>query len=53
MKIFCRIRKLYFLAVVLIMAAGCCLAETDVRVEDRGLDLSEEISFHYPAITGT
>ena len=53
MKIFCRIRKLYCLAVVLIMAAGCCLAETDVRVEDRGLDLSEEISIHYPAITGT
>ena len=53
MKIFCRIRKLYCLAAVLIMAAGCCLAETDVRVEDRGLDLSEEISIHYPAITGT
>jgi len=53
MKFFRRIRKLYCMAAVLIMAAGCCLAETDVRVEDRGLDLSEKISIHYPAITGT
>ena len=52
MKLFRRIRKLCCLTAALIMAAGCCLAETEIRVEDRGLDLSEEISIHYPAVTG-
>lgn len=53
MKLFRRIRKVCCLAAALMTAAGCCLAETDLRVEDRGLDLSDEISIHYPAITGT
>ena len=53
MKLFRRIRKLCCLTAALIMAAGCCLAETEIRVEDRGLDLSEEISIHYPAVTGS
>ena len=53
MKLFRRSWKLCCLAAVLIMAAGYCLAETEIRVEDRGLDLSEEISIHYPAVTGS
>lgn len=53
MKLFRRIRKVCCLTAALMTAAGCCLAETDLRVEDRGLDLSDEISIHYPAITGT
>ena len=53
MKLFRRIRKVCCLAAALMTAAGCCLAETDLCVEDRGLDLSDEISIHYPAITGT
>ena len=52
MKRIRRIRKLCCLAAALVMAVGCCLAETDIRVEDRGLDLSDEISIHYPAVTG-
>ena len=52
MKRFCRIRQLSCLTAVLIMTAACCLAETGIRVEDRGLDLSDEISIHYPAVTG-
>ena len=52
MKRIRRIRKVCCLAAALIMIAGCCLAETEIRVEDRGLDLSDEISIHYPAVTG-
>ena len=52
MKHIRRVRQLCCLAVLLIMAAGCCLAETETLVEDRGLDLSDEISIHYPAVTG-
>ena len=52
MKCIRRIRKLCCLTAALVMAAGCCLAETEIRVEDRGLDLSDEISIHYPAVTG-
>lgn len=52
MKRFHRIRQLCCLAAVLVMAAGCCLADTEIRVEDRGLDLSDEIRIHYPVVTG-
>ena len=52
MKCIRRIRQLSCLAAVLVMIAGCSLAETEIRVEDRGLDLSDEISIHYPAVTG-
>lgn len=47
-----RIRKLCCLTAVMVMTAGCCLAASDIRVEDRGLDLTDEISIHYPAVTG-
>ena len=52
MKCIRRIRQLSCLAAALVMIAGCSLAETEIRVEDRGLDLSDEISIHYPAVTG-
>ena len=52
MKCIRRIRQLCCLTAAMIMAAGCCLAESDIRVEDRGLDLSDEIRIHYPAVTG-
>ena len=52
MKRIRRIRRLCCLTAVLIMTAAYCLAETGIRVEDRGLDLSDEISIHYPAVTG-
>ena len=52
MKRFRGIRQLCCLAAVMVLAAGSCLAEKDIRVEDRGLDLSEEISIHYPAVAG-
>ena len=52
MKRFRLIRRLCCLTAALLMAAGSSLADTEVRVEDRGLDLSDEISIHYPAVTG-
>ena len=52
MKRIRRIRQLCCLTAAMVMIAGCCLAETEIRVEDRGLDLSDEISIHYPAVTG-
>ena len=52
MKRIRRIRQLCCLTAAMIMATGCCLAESDIRVEDRGLDLSDEIRIHYPAVTG-
>ena len=52
MKRFRRIRQLCCLTAILILAMGCCLAETEIRVETRGLDLSAEIGIHYPAVTG-
>jgi len=52
MKHFRRIRRLCCLTAALMMTAAGCLAETGIRVEDRGLDLSDEISIHYPAVTG-
>jgi hypothetical protein len=53
MKLYHWIRKVCCLTAVLVMAAGSSPAEAEIRVEDRGLDLSEEISIHYPAVTGT
>ena len=35
----------------LLLAAGACLAD-ELRIEDRGVDLTAEISIHYPAVTG-
>ena len=52
MKFVQRIRQLCCLMAVIVITAGCCLAEPDIRVEDRGLNLSDEISIHYPAVTG-
>lgn len=51
MKFFHRIRQLGCVTVALIMTAVNCPAEADIQVEDRGLDLTEEISIHYPAVT--
>lgn len=51
MKFFRRFRLCWCVAAALLLAAGCCLAETDIQVEDRGLDLPPEISIHYPAVT--
>ena len=52
MKRIRKIRQLCCLTAAMVLAAGCCLAESDARVEDRGLDLSDEIRIHYPAVTG-
>ena len=52
MKRIRRIRKVCCLAAALVMIAGCSLGETEIRVEDRGLDMSDEIGIHYPAVTG-
>ena len=52
MKRIRRIRQLCCMTAVLMMTAASCLAETGIQVEDRGLDLSDEISIHYPAVTG-
>ena len=51
MKFFHRIWQLGCVTVALIMTAVNCPAEADIQVEDRGLDLTEEISIHYPAVT--
>lgn len=51
MKFFHRIRQIGCVTVALIMTAVNCPAEADIQVEDRGLDLTEEISIHYPAVT--
>ena len=52
MRLIRKLRQLGCLTAALILAAGGCLAETEIRAEDRGLDLTGEISIHYPAVTG-
>ncbi len=51
MKFFRRFRQLGCLTAALMLTAGYCLGEMGIRVEDRGVNLSEEIRIHYPAVT--
>lgn len=45
-------RTLCCLAAALILTTVWAFADSGVQVEDRGLDLTEEVSVHYPALTG-
>ena len=53
MKYARRIRRLVCLAAALMTAAVSARAMAVPATEDRGLDLTEEVSVHYPALTGT
>ena len=51
MKGFFRFLPVICLVLSLMLPAGGCLAE-ELRVEDGGVDLSEQVSVHYPSVAG-
>ena len=53
MKFFRRMIRMFFLAAALLAFAAACGAEEAFVLEDAGLDLSGELSIHYPALTGS
>ena len=52
MKFFRIIRRLGCAAAALLLSASVCLAEEAFQVEDRGLDLTADLSIHYPVVSG-
>ena len=53
MKFFRMIRRACCAAAALTVLSSACCAEGTFAVEDAGLDLSGELSIHYPALTGS
>ena len=53
MKFFRMIRRACCVAAALTVLSSACCAEGTFAVEDAGLDLSGELSIHYPALTGS
>ena len=52
MKFSRTIRRLLCLTAALLVFASACGAEEAITVEDAGLDLTEELRIHYPALSG-
>ena len=52
MKFFRLIRRMACMTAALLLCVSVCLAENVFTAEDAGLDLTEAISIHYPALTG-
>ena len=52
MKFFRLIRRAACLAAALLLGASVCLAGETFTAEDTGLDLTAELSVHYPTLTG-
>ena len=52
MKFFRMIRRTLCLAVALAAAVSACGAEGTFEIADEGLDLTDEISVHYPVVSG-
>ena len=52
MKFFRMIRKAICLTAALLVLTSACGAEGVFEIEDAGLELSEELSVHYPTVTG-
>ena len=52
MKFFRLIRRTVCLTAVLLLAVSACLSEGAITAEDEGLTLTEELSVHYPRLTG-
>ncbi len=53
MKFFRMIRRTLCLAAALLVFAAAGTVEDGFTVQDAGMDLNEEISIHYPAVTGS
>ena len=52
MKFFRLIRRTACMTAALLLCVSVCLAENVFTAEDAGLDLTDAISIHYPALTG-
>ncbi len=52
MKCFRMIRRMICLTAALLLFVSSCPAEGTLSVEDAGLDLTEQLSVHYPALSG-
>lgn len=51
MKFFRTLRRSVCLTAAFLLLAGSCLAE-EIRTEEKGLDLTEEVHIRYPVVTG-
>ena len=52
MKFFRMIRRILCLTAAMVVFAAACTAEGVFEIADEGLDLMEEVSVHYPVVSG-